>query len=188
MPSVRVKRGQYTYLLDEPQDDSLRPTRRRSRSVAGIFNSSSAPPQPAPLTESPRGHGRRRSQTVYTSRDTNDAPGSPPRRQPSWVVGSIMGSTRGFRRGSTARRRRDPSQNVGYTSPQEEGERGAEDDRNMVSLHGSQEDVVYRAQGTHPGRIGSALSLPNSEDSSYDLNEDAHHHDDIVEHLDVIGE
>lgn len=59
--------------------------------------------------------------------------------------------------------------------------------RDMVAIRGSREDVVYPGHGRRPGRIGSALSLPYSDASTYNLNEDYLHHDDIVEHLDVIG-
>jgi hypothetical protein len=58
----------------------------------------------------------------------------------------------------------------------------------MITLEGEQADVVVRSDG-EPGAIGSALSLPHSTggESFRDLIGDGHHHDDIVEHLDVIG-
>ena len=57
----------------------------------------------------------------------------------------------------------------------------------MITLEGDQADVLVRSDG-EPGIIGSALSLPHSTGGSFqNLIEDEHHHDDIVEHLDVIG-
>lgn len=50
-----------------------------------------------------------------------------------------------------------------------------------ISLQGSAENVVYRGEPGHFGRIGSALSECEGEQ------DDEHHEDDIVEHLDVIG-
>lgn len=45
--------------------------------------------------------------------------------------------------------------------------------------------MIQSDEGEEPGRIGSALSLPHTDLS--DTPEEEHHHDDIVEHLDVIG-
>jgi len=57
----------------------------------------------------------------------------------------------------------------------------------MITLEGEQADVVVHSDG-EPGAIGSALSLPRSShgQSFQELVENEHHHDDIVEHLDVI--
>ncbi|KAH8105900.1 golgi-body localization protein domain-containing protein [Cristinia sonorae] len=54
----------------------------------------------------------------------------------------------------------------------------------MISLEGPSENVLIPAdEGHEPGRIGSALSVHSEvSEGSYD----EHHHDDIVEHLDVI--
>ncbi|KAJ7228563.1 hypothetical protein GGX14DRAFT_692535 [Mycena pura] len=52
---------------------------------------------------------------------------------------------------------------------------------------GAQTDVVVRARPDgEPGLIGSALSLPSSHDAIGAEGEDGDHHDDVVEHLDVI--
>lgn len=51
----------------------------------------------------------------------------------------------------------------------------------VVSLQGSNENIIYHGDGRRPGRIGSALSFSDEGDEAQ------HHHDDIVEHLDVIG-
>jgi hypothetical protein len=45
--------------------------------------------------------------------------------------------------------------------------------------------MIQSDEGEEPGMIGSALSLSHSNLS--DTQEEDHHHDDIVEHLDVIG-
>ncbi|PCH41098.1 hypothetical protein WOLCODRAFT_89020 [Wolfiporia cocos MD-104 SS10] len=55
----------------------------------------------------------------------------------------------------------------------------------MISLEGSQTDVLVPAGRTEPGRVGSALSVPRSEESRFDWVGE-HHPDDIVEYLDVI--
>lgn len=56
----------------------------------------------------------------------------------------------------------------------------------MMSLQGSQMDVLVPRDDREPGRVGSALSLPDSEMLQLDWDGE-HHPDDIVEHLDVIG-
>lgn len=55
----------------------------------------------------------------------------------------------------------------------------------MMSLQGSQMDVLVPRDDREPGRVGSALSLPDSEMLQLDWDGE-HHPDDIVEHLDVI--
>jgi hypothetical protein len=53
-------------------------------------------------------------------------------------------------------------------------------------MEGPQAEVMMQSEeGREPGIIGSALSLPHTDLS--DTPEEEHHHDDIVEHLDVIG-
>jgi hypothetical protein len=58
----------------------------------------------------------------------------------------------------------------------------------MVIMEGPQADVQVHSDG-EPGLIGSALSLPHSQNlgGMRMEDDDEHHHDDIVEHLDVIG-
>lgn len=74
-------------------------------------------------------------------------------------------------------------------SPPMQGQGQTGEGRDVIALRGTREDIIYRGHGTMPGRIGSALSLPLSEVSHYDDDDDdpVLHHDDIVEHLDVIG-
>lgn len=53
-------------------------------------------------------------------------------------------------------------------------------------MEGRQADITVDGEdGEEPGILGSALSLPHTDLS--DTQEEDHHHDDIVEHLDVIG-
>jgi hypothetical protein len=59
----------------------------------------------------------------------------------------------------------------------------------MVELDGPQAGIWVRAD--KPGIIGNALSMPHSassHQSMVEMLEDEHHHDDIVDHLDVVGE
>jgi hypothetical protein len=55
----------------------------------------------------------------------------------------------------------------------------------MIELEGSQAGVLVHSDG-QSGVIGSALSLSRAHENAADG--ESHHHDDIVEHLDVIGE
>ncbi len=190
MPSVRVKRGQYSYLFDGQQDDSTAQRRPRSRSIASILGQNPTSPQGAPTQEAPPSpltelqHGRQRSRTIDTA--VSDAP-TPGRlqRPPSRISDHIMSSARTPQRTgmSSAEVRTRASDSPRLTA--EKRDRSSQDGGDTVSLQGSTENIVYHGSG-RPGRIGSALSLPTSQRSSYDLN-DEHHHDDIVEHLDVIG-
>lgn len=55
------------------------------------------------------------------------------------------------------------------------------------TMEGLQADVIMDSSFGEPGRIQSSLSLPHSHLEGQELGiVDVHHHDDIVEHLDVI--
>jgi hypothetical protein len=55
------------------------------------------------------------------------------------------------------------------------------------TIEGLQADVIMYPSSGEPGRIESNLSLPRSQREGQELRiVDVHHHDDIVEHLDVI--
>lgn len=59
----------------------------------------------------------------------------------------------------------------------------------MVTMEGDQANVRITSD-SDPGLIGSALSLPLSQDDPTHIrlvDAGGNHHDDIVEHLDVIG-
>lgn len=100
-----------------------------------------------------------------------------------------MSATRTPRLGERTRRlgdSNDAMQDVLY-SPAIQNQGQPSSGKGVVSLHGPREDVVYRGNDQAPGRIGSALSLAYSEASHYEDEDEFMHHDDIVEHLDVIG-
>ena len=98
-----------------------------------------------------------------------------------------MSASRTPRLGEATHRpaRNDAQPDVLYSPAMQK--QGTSNGREVVSLRGSREDVVYRGNGQNPGRIGSALSLAYSDASHYDDDDGYMHHDDIVEHLDVIG-
>lgn len=60
-------------------------------------------------------------------------------------------------------------------------------ERGDVVLEGMQEDIIVPGEGIQMGRVGSALSHTGSEGEEGSVFAD-HHDDDIVEHLDVVGE
>lgn len=170
MPSVRVKRDrarQYTTLQDvyAPDDVSRRP---RSHSVAA--ESPSCEPVRASFAELPANspQTRRRSYTVtggtVDSRQSQRLP-----RAPSRIYDHIM-------RDEAPRPRKDSTATGGRREQQ-----SGHEDSDVISLQGSTENIMYRGSGHHTGRIGSALGGPDFG------SEDTHHHDDIVEYLDVIG-
>ena len=197
MPSVRVKRqAGYTTLgdtLDVPNSDQ--PTRPRARSLAGLFapasqQASTPPPvQDVPLTVQ-ADHGRRRSHTVSNQQRGSAYEPSSPRPTLGRVSSHIMSKTKApvastsedtTHLGSTFLSRAGRSLSSGSRHSQRTRSRTS-----MISLEGAREDILIPAdEGHEPGRIGSALSLHSmNPDEPYD---DEHHHDDIVEHLDVIG-
>lgn len=183
MPSVRVKRGQYAFLDDADAPLTLPATRPRSRSIAGIF-SAPAPGTPAPVPDS-RGE-RPRSHTINDAAPPQVGASRPPpprtlRRPPSKIHDHILGIQRSpspaFQRiqVDAKRARANSSADAGSAV------RRSEDGTDVISLSGSNENIVYHGDSGHPGRIGSALSLPEDERQAL------HHHDEIVDHLDVIG-
>ncbi|KAF7352700.1 hypothetical protein MVEN_01235900 [Mycena venus] len=109
----------------------------------------------------------------------------PPLPTPAFLPNSVRGSrihnhiagSRG-RANSVAQSSITSGGAIRTTSPDSNGRVGT-----PLSHHsGAQTDVVVRARSDgEPGLIGSALSLPHSSHA-----EDLDHHDDIVEHLDVI--
>lgn len=84
-------------------------------------------------------------------------------------------------RGTSFRRHLHPGDPHGSPLLSADGRRPRGEERDdVVSLHGSTENVMYHGDGRHMGRVGSVLSAHDEDDE--------HHEDDIVEHLDVIGE
>ncbi|KAJ6539448.1 hypothetical protein B0H19DRAFT_1179153 [Mycena capillaripes] len=105
------------------------------------------------------------------------SPAAPSLPAPPFLQNSVRGSKihshiRG--RASSTFRTTSPDSNGRSTTP--------------LSHHsGAQTDIVVRARADgEPGLIGSALSLPDSRHAAGQDNDLVDHHDDIVEHLDVI--
>lgn len=182
MPSIRVKRG-YSTLQESPllpaAEAPQAVTRPRSRSLAHIFTPIPQD-QPAQDAELRPSHNRRRSQTVTEGAITPGTRTLP--RQPSRILNHIMSSTKIARPEARSLRHRASSVLSGV---RRSFSRTSRDRSDMVSIEGRQEDILVPADPGHePGRLGSALSI-RPEDARDPFEE--HHHDDIVEHLDVIG-
>ncbi|KAJ3488375.1 hypothetical protein NLI96_g2885 [Meripilus lineatus] len=163
MPSIRVKRG-YSTLQESP-----------------LLPAAEAPQadQPAQDAELRPSHNRRRSQTVTEGAITPGTRTLP--RQPSRILNHIMSSTKIARPEARSLRHRASSVLSGV---RRSFSRTSRDRSDMVSIEGRQEDILVPADPGHePGRLGSALSI-RPEDARDPFEE--HHHDDIVEHLDVI--
>lgn len=169
MPSVRLRRGslsQYTVFGrdDDGQDDVV--TRPRSRTLNSIFR-----PQP-----------EQSSSSDSPPRPIAQDGGSPDPQQHGKVSGSILGNT--LRIPGALRDKRSRGSLAPGRSPSP-----ATRLKGSTTFHGSQEDVVIPRED-QVGRIGSSFSLSSSvNDRSYhSSNEELNHEDNIVEHLDVIGE
>lgn len=82
---------------------------------------------------------------------------------------------------------KDKSSNPRLLSPPPEGRAASPKDRR--SSYGSEQPAVdiRLSRDDLEGQVGSALSLPEDEIADYDDYDD-HHHDEIVDHLDVIGQ
>ncbi|KAI0081717.1 hypothetical protein K474DRAFT_1703572 [Panus rudis PR-1116 ss-1] len=190
MPSVRVKRSYAT--ISENQDEagdyfSARPTlgpRSRSAQLVG-------PSTPGALSLNEQSVGnvektptspRKRSHTVSGPGPSTETMPKRLSRPPSRVRQHIMSTSR------------NP------VSPVEENLRAPETFMDhlrrsisshshsrrseMISLEGPAENILIPADPGHePGRVGSALS---SHREAIEDPFEEHHHDDIVEHLDVI--
>lgn len=182
MPSVRVRRersSQYTSLQDvySAEDVARRP---RSQSVTQPSTSNVGPSGSPVIGLSATGrHPRNRSYTVdaggtVASRQSQRLP-----RPESKIYNHIMSTPPTPRLDNAltlqAARARKESNATGSA-------RDHHSHSDIISLQGSAENIVYRGDGHHAGRIGSALGGGSDLDS-----EERHHHDDIVEHLDVIG-
>lgn len=194
-PSVRVKTGDYAQIHDTPVPRNRRP------SVLELFTPGSSPPN-LPSTFLSTSPPAASSGLHATIDDSN----SPPRRGRSRGISVSQSlhskishhvlsetSNKGSRRNGTAARRRGQHESQSslarshLSSPLH-----SQDENGMMTLEGSQADVVVAADSENPGRIGSALSFA-SEDAVHSIHSDDeeedeyHHHDDIVEHLDAIG-
>ena len=173
MPSVRVKKG-YQHI-----DDASLNRRPRSRSLAA------ARPQlgePLPRTRSWEGNG--------TATDA-DRPSLSRARAQSKVSHHIMSTTRPRQvRTSLTHREEMPVAGPSQTHPQNGTYHGLlHRHTDTYSVEGQQAELRVPTegdQGLEGSQVNLALSRPGPD---YDRDESMspHHHDDIVEHLDVIG-
>lgn len=183
MTSVRVKRGQYLALQDVfPEQQPARP---RARSVA-------QPQSPSPaanpsLTDLPARstHPRHRSYTLDGGELLAPSPQRRGlRRPPSKISDHIMSSMRTPRLESATLRNDDTrTRRDAMPTPTLHQESRLPRTSDVISLQGSTENIVYHGDNQHLGRIGSAFGSVTEEGGD----EEQHHSDDIVEHLDVIG-
>lgn len=173
MPSVRVRRtSDYTQLDD--QGNVKRNTRERTAlgtvfpSLQNLKRPSSSGGELSVVSPPPATRPEIRRATISGPRAASPVIRRP--RAGSRVVDHIVkprpsGSSLRQQRSTTPLRRDESSSHVIF--------------------EGSQADVVLDHQvGEDPGFIESALSLHSGHSAAV---EDEHHHDDIVEHLDVIG-
>jgi hypothetical protein len=173
MPSVRVKRGQYASYanIDELSAEG---TQGRPRSQSTL----QSPGSPASFEVPQPPNVRNRSQTV------SGVGGYAGQRRPTSKISDHIMSTSRVPRIESASFNPDHRVLAGQplSSPQA-GQSGVRrsTDHSVISLRGSTENVVYHGDAHQLGRIGSALSHTTEGD------ENDHHHDDIVEHLEVIG-
>ncbi|KAK7060548.1 hypothetical protein VNI00_001314 [Paramarasmius palmivorus] len=156
MPSVRVKRRDYATLADRPQT-SASGSGEQARSLANIFQ---------------------RPGSAHGQVETRDSP--PPSAGPQ----SPQVTTRPFRSRARAGSKVYGSLRI-RPSQLLLGERPVSTpdsvEGGVVTLEGQSANVQVPTDG-QPGRIGSALSF----DDGVSEEEGDHHHDDIVEHLEVI--
>lgn len=195
MPSIRIKRS-YSTIQEDPDDQHFLapPPRlpRRSISWSQLYKQpDSSDPLAQALEKDSQPPTRPRSNTVgggppRPTLNQNASPGTPRlgARVPSRVRQHILNSARVPRIQSPLVERNDDSflaqarRSISSLSHRS-------DRSDMISLEGYQENILIPADPGHePGRISQAFS---NQSSQHDDPFEEHHHDDIVEHLDVIG-
>ena len=190
MPSIRIKRSYAAIQESEDEQQFLEPTPRpprRSRSWGQIFEEpETSPPLVKASEKGPQPRIRPRSHTVDGGPPPSQNEGTPRLRArvPSKVRQHILSTTRVPKPQPTVVEQRDDSLLAqAQRSISSLSHRSNRSD--MISLEGYQENILIPAEpGREPGRISRALSNQSSErDDPFE----EHHHDDIVEHLDVIG-
>ena len=186
MPSIRVRRTADYAQLDD-QGNVIRNTRERTAletvfpSLPNLKRPSSLGGEPSRVSPPPATRPGARRATVSAPK-TNEVwrSASPIVRRPragSRVVDHIV---RPRPSGSGLRQQRS-------TTPlrRDESVRSSSTTRSHIVLEGNQADVVLDHQvGEDPGFIENSLSVHSTLSAAAG---DEHHHDDIVEHLDVIG-
>lgn len=169
MPSVRVKRSQYAHIDDIfPEGSQGRP---RSQSVNHPNEQTSSSVAQPPNV-------RHRSHTV------SGLGGNPSQRRPtSKISDHIMATCRTPRLESAQFSYDRQSSRTGRPrAATDSGLRPNLDRSEVISLQGSNENIIYHGDAQRLGRINSAFSTHEEDDEDGE-----HHHDDIVEHLEVIG-
>ncbi|KAG7449097.1 uncharacterized protein BT62DRAFT_963967 [Guyanagaster necrorhizus] len=207
MPSVRVRRSQYASLNDRPAYDEQRTLtnifrRPTSEPASDIPEPATSPPAspvitPPSQTSSPL---LTNSPTALTPAITVDQPIAPLRRgrpragsrvQDLLLSQSLRLSSLPLRSqgsGSPLRDQTSASSLDGSHRTTSPIHFSAID--GVLTIEGHNADIQVRSGDGEPGLVGSALSLPRSDDANASYQSytsiDDHHHDDIVEHLDVI--
>jgi hypothetical protein len=182
MPSIRIKGTPYSSLRDHP-------TTNEPRSLAEIFPTH-GPTLPSTNPVPPRmqrSMPTMREQSEPLSSTIPNTSQSPPRRPRAGTVSSrihnhCMQSSLRFPRADSIDHDSQPSTSR-TASPLLVTHDG------MVTMEGSQADIRMRSSGER-GRIDSAMNLPTSHIDAAHMrvvDSSGTHHDDIVEHLDVIG-
>lgn len=181
MPSIHVKKERgYQHIDDAPLTG-----RPRSRSVVSRLTLSQ-PDQGYPLHRPPTWSG-------------SDAPTSAPRpalgsRTPSKVFDHIMSTTRRPHRGSVSQRTEPGTPAAGSSQLRDSGAPPQGSVRRIGDTYvveGQQADLrvpVEDGQGLEGSQVNLALEQMSENEYDHDDSTSQHHHDDIVEHLDVIGE
>lgn len=177
MPSIRIKGTPYASLRDAPAANE-------PRSLAEIFPSN-APGSPTPTNRVPP----RMQRSMPVMRETNDPSSTSPENSQSRPRAGTM-SSRIYNHVVQREQRAAPIDNGSQPSTSRTASPLLVAHNGMVTMEGSQADIRIRASGER-GRIDSAINLPNAHlDATHMRLVDSSetHHDDIVEHLDVIGE
>ncbi|TFK43438.1 hypothetical protein BDQ12DRAFT_180030 [Crucibulum laeve] len=178
MPSIRVRGPVYATLGDGPSNDE-------PRSLATIFTPatpvlSSVEPRPRPSMPSLRQEEDRLSPELTTQAHRRPrARTSASRIHAHCMLNTLRGS-RAIATPETAY----TAESLATPTPQQQFIHHD----GIMTMEGAQADVVISSPG-QPGIIESNLSLPRSHDDAHrfrELEPNEHHHDDIVEHLDVI--
>ncbi|KAK0206418.1 hypothetical protein DFS33DRAFT_1381524 [Desarmillaria ectypa] len=204
MPSVRVRRSQYASLSDRPAYDEQRTLTtlfRRPTLEPASDTPESATSRPGSLIITPPSETAspllKNSPAAPPAAITVDQPIAPVRRgRPR--AGSRVQDHLLSRLSSIPLRSqgsRSPLRNQASVSSLGGSHRTTSPTHfspidGILTIEGSSTDIQVRSDDGEPGLVGSALSLPRSDEANASYQSyhplDDHHHDDIVEHLDVI--
>lgn len=180
-PSIRVKRSAYSTLRDSTNEGS-------PWTLAAVFNS----PSTSPISEPSNPNGPRIQRSLPSMQAGQGPSGSPVISRPradTTTSGRVHAHcTRRSERYSGVPALADQGSQTPHTlSPQTPH---LVPHYAMMSMEGSEEADVFVRSAGEPGWVNSALSSPhshNDEGGTGLKTDEDHHHDDVVEHLDVIG-